>query len=227
MYKEKIVCFIDILGFGEMIDRQYLNDPDKIYSILSEIRTSIIDWIGTPIASKIDLQITQFSDSVVFSFLPQHHYLMTFNFLKELSIKVIIKHKVIFRGGVTYGSIFHDQEFIFGPAMNCAYRLESKEAIYPRVIIDKSVLELRNEDGKTISDYSGQFIFKLVDSEYSYIDYIIDVLAYANQRDYYDLLRSIIEDGLGSDNLKVRAKYEWMKDQYNLAKEKYTDLIPL
>jgi hypothetical protein len=226
-YKEKIVCFIDILGFGEMVERKYLNDPTTIYSILSEIKTSIIDWVGTPIASKIDLQITLFSDCIVFSFVPDRHYFMTFNFLKELSIKMIMKYKVLFRGGITYGKVVHDSEVIFGPAMNCAYWLESEEAGSPRIVIDKKALSLKNEDDKTIADYPGQFVFKLTENGYSYIDYIVDVNGYLNQADYYNILRSIITKGLESPKLRVKEKYEWMRDEYNRAKANYQDLVPI
>lgn len=225
-YKNKIVCFIDILGFADMIDRKYISDPGKIYDILSEIKTSITDWAEAPIASKIDLQITQFSDCIVFSFVPTRHYFMTFNFFKELSIKMIMKHGVIFRGGITYGQIFHDPEMIYGPAMNRSYRLESKEAVYPRIIIDKSALELKDDDGKTISDYPGQFVFQLTASGYSYIDYIVDVNSYVNQHEYYERLRSLINKGLVLPE-GIREKYEWMRDEYNKAKQNYAELITI
>lgn len=236
IYNDKIVCFIDILRFGDMIEHEYLNDPEKIYAILSEIKTSILDWGKAPIASKIELQITQFSDCIVFSFIPTRHYFMTFHFFKELSIKMIMKHRVIFRGGITYGQIFHDSEMIFGPAMNRAYRLESKEAIYPRIIIDKSALGLKDDNGKTISDYPGQFVFQLTATGYSYIDYIIDVSSYVNQQDYYENLRNIISKGLAfpdkkkprpSEDSNIIAKYEWMRDEYNKAKENYSQLITI
>lgn len=225
-YKEKIVCFIDILGFGDMIDRKYLADPTKIYAVLSEIKTSITDWGNTPIASNIDLQITQFSDCIVFSLVPTQHYFMTFNFFKELSIKMVMNHGVIFRGGITYGQIFHDSEMIFGPAMNRAYRLESKEAVYPRIIIDKSALELKDDDGKTISDYPGQFVFQMTATGYPYIDYIVDVNSYVNQHEYYEKLRSIISKGLVLPE-GIREKYGWMRDEYNKAKQNYSKLITI
>jgi hypothetical protein len=226
-YKEKIVCFIDILGFGEMVEGEYINTPEKIYSILSEIKTLIIGWVGTPIASKIDLQITLFSDCIVFSFLPDRHYFMTFHFFKELSIEMVIKYNLLFRGGITYGKIFHDAEMVFGPAMNCAYRLESKLAIFPRIIIDSSALSLKNDDDKTIAEYTGQFVFRISDNSYSYVDYIFDVNGYVNQSEYYGRLRSIISKGLASENPGIKAKYEWMKGEYNQATATFSNLVPI
>ena len=224
MYKEKIVCFIDILGFGEMVDSQYLSDPEKMCNILEEIRNSIVEWVGVPVAKKIDLQITQFSDCIVFSFVSNKHYFMTFNFMKDLSIKMVIKHAVLFRGGITFGKVFHNPETIFGPAMNCAYKLESEQAVYPRIVIDKKALDLKDDDGKTIAEYPGQFVFKLTDTGFSYIEYIVDVVGYADQNIFYSALRAIIAKGLLSSNPRVKEKYEWMREEYNKAKVNYPDL---
>jgi hypothetical protein len=223
IYKNKIVCFIDILGFGDMVSKEFPDDGMKIYSILTNISNSISSWSAQPISSDIDIVITQFSDSLIFSFLPTSHYFMTFHFFKELSVKMV-ELGIVFRGGITYGKIYHDEEFVFGPAFNEAYRLESKIAIVPRIIIDNLALELKNDDGKRINDYSGQFIFKVNESDYSYVDYIVDVNGYTTQKTYYERLRRLIIRGLESDDLRVREKYLWMKAEFNLAKETYEAL---
>jgi hypothetical protein len=44
------------------------------------------------------------------------------------------------RGAVTVGLIHHDEHIVFGPALNRAYELESKVAIYPRILIDAPAL---------------------------------------------------------------------------------------
>ncbi len=225
-YKDKIVCFIDILGFKSMVEVQYLEAPVKLYEILSKIRMAIRDWERTAIASNIDLQITQFSDSIIFSFIPTGHYFMTLHFFKELCI-AMIGDNVVFRGGITYGKIFHDKEFVFGPAMNEAYRLENEQAKFPRIIIDDKALGLKNDDGKTILDYPDQPVFKIESSGYSYVNYITDVVGYVNPDRYYENLKTIISNGLAHDIESVRAKYEWMKIEYNKAKENFQELSML
>jgi hypothetical protein len=127
----------------------HVGDPGKIYSIVSKIRKAIEDWSHTEITQNIDLQLTQFSDSIVFSFVPAGHYFMNFSFFKELAVATV-NEGVVFRGGTTFGKIHHDSEFALVPAMNEAYRLESKIAGSARIIIDESVLGLENDDGKTI-----------------------------------------------------------------------------
>ena len=225
-YKNKIVCFIDILGFGKMVSKEYLDNPFMIYSILRKIDGFIRDWFNATINSESELEITQFSDSIVLSVLPVGHYFMNFNFFKELSI-AMIKEGVVFRGGITYGQIHHDTEFVFGPAMNCAYYLESKIANYPRILLDKSVLDLKNDDDKVIADYPGQFVIAIEESGYSHIDYIKDVRAYTDQATYYQKLREMISKGLQSDDDSIKNKYEWMKKENNRAKENFSELEAL
>lgn len=54
------------------------------------------------------------------------------------------------RGGVTKGQFFVDDTFVWGPALVDAYLLESKDAIYPRIIIDESVI---SDTGKHLADW--------------------------------------------------------------------------
>jgi hypothetical protein len=226
-YKEKVVCFIDILGFREMVNVEYADHPEKIYKILSQISMSIMEWSKTAITQGLDLQITQFSDSIVFSFVPTKHYFMNFSFFKELAIQMI-NQEVIFRGGITYGKIFHNTEFVFGPGMIQAYHLESKLAIVPRIIIDDLAMNLKDEVGKSIKDYTGQFVFKMEDTGQAFIDYIFDVFPYTmDQAVFYSKLRQIISKGLQNADPKVVAKYEWMKVEYNQAKSKFPGLVLL
>ena len=49
----------------------------------------------------------------------------------------------VFRGGVAYGDLYYekDRSILFGPAVNEAYQLESKVAIYPRIALSNFVAE--------------------------------------------------------------------------------------
>lgn len=55
----------------------------------------------------------------------------------------LLKGKILFRGGVYYGDAYVDTErnMFFGPAVVEAYKLESKTAVHPRIIIDSFVAE--------------------------------------------------------------------------------------
>lgn len=47
------------------------------------------------------------------------------------------------RGGISYGDVYFDlnRNMIFGSAVNKSYSIESKEAIYPNIVIEKNLAE--------------------------------------------------------------------------------------
>jgi hypothetical protein len=47
------------------------------------------------------------------------------------------------RGGVTFGDAFVDSDGCFGPAVNEAYRLESEDAIFPRILLSNKIGSLQ------------------------------------------------------------------------------------
>jgi hypothetical protein len=51
------------------------------------------------------------------------------------------------RGAITFGLFYADSEFVHGPALNEAYLLESRQAVYPRVILDDMAMQALHEGG--------------------------------------------------------------------------------
>lgn len=169
-YEDRIVCFIDLLGFKSAIDQslsegrvrirlyETIHDlkPEKVLNeTYGNIPFFFLDKAGTIKPSRDVLQgdlrehfgdsypiaVTQFSDSFVLSCPSNNHascslllkavYLIHLMYFYNLGMMV--------RGGITKGKIIHEEGgALFGPAMNEAYRLESKEAKNPRVLIDES-----------------------------------------------------------------------------------------
>ena len=113
----------------------------KIYSF-SIIRANINNYLD---AVKLDLaayhqkvKVTIISDSVIISALKDD----ADEFFKVVA-KIYCDYyglDFILRGAITYGKLYHEGN-IFGSGYIEAYRLESKEAITPRIIIDEKVLQ--------------------------------------------------------------------------------------
>jgi len=84
------------------------------------------------------ITITQFSDSFVFS-CPADNHASCSMILKCVYLVHLIYYcnlGMMVRGGISIGKLVHEEAgALFGPAMNEAYALESKSAIYPRVVI--------------------------------------------------------------------------------------------
>lgn len=52
-----------------------------------------------------------------------------------------LEHNILSRGSITYGDLFIDDLMVFGSALIQAYELESKVAVFPRVVLSKQVQE--------------------------------------------------------------------------------------
>lgn len=158
----RIVCFMDILGFSDYIN-QY--DLDITSTVLQDIKASfdlakkhLLDHKTPQNENTIKyLKYQTFSDNVCISmpfFDNENDFLSNFTVLISYvkGFQSIMMAKGFFtRGGISIGSYYADNNIIFSTGLVKAYLLESKKAIYPRIIIDKEIInKLNNYDQKNI-----------------------------------------------------------------------------
>jgi class 3 adenylate cyclase len=167
-YEERLVCFIDLLGFKSAIDEsesspQVLN---ALHEALSELEGGrLVNLLHQSVPAMTEtgelttcekagtthiaqehwrMVVTQFSDSFVLSCSAENtgSCLMLLQAIDKLQ-NIFFRHLgMLMRGGVSLGPLIHVQGGpLFGPAMNEAYRIESKCAIYPRVLVDAKAAE--------------------------------------------------------------------------------------
>jgi hypothetical protein len=230
-YENRVALFIDILDFQGIINRtidEKNDNPEKIqklYDTLELIRHVLN--VGIFNTEQTTRRITQFSDSIVISFKADQNGEI-FNLLADIHFltKLLVKNDVLCRGGIAYGKLIHDDKFVFGPALIDAYHAESKAAHYPRIILDKTILQLaakfhNNEYNSPEWELGSIFTMLNKDTdEMFYIDYIEKgewgnlIIDYSKQQ-YVDKLRQIIQQGVKSPRPDIKVKYGWMQDKYN------------
>lgn len=171
----RFVCFIDILGFSDMIDEY---DEDDTSTVLQDIQLAFSEALKTienssNTINKEDikhLKYQLFSDCVSISipyFDRQDDFLSNFNLISSFirGFQLVMMSMGFFtRGGLSIGSYYSDNNIIFSKGLVNAYLLESKKAIYPRVIVDTKVLE-------KIKKYSDDNIFHHGINNYLVVDW--------------------------------------------------------
>jgi hypothetical protein len=216
-YQNRTVAFIDILGFSQLI-----ND-DKVSLIKNALDecASVIDEIADK-PSILGLRSAQFSDSIIISAqlgaIPVNTIMANVyvvDFVRTLALK-LLNFGVLCRGGVTTGKLYHDERHCFGPALLRAHELESKVAVYPRIVIDERIYRqtgpflpqgiFRSNDGLLILD-----IFKR--------EALIKLFGNA-PHETMSRFKKIIEDMQSSNNgdLRTMAKIDWAITNVNWAK---------
>jgi hypothetical protein len=171
MYKNKFIAFIDILGFGALVEKSAeIHDiaesildalismnPQLLHQAMfgslheEKIPEERLDDVKAVVAtmnlnmSKMHpVTISYFSDSLVLSAEADDVIASQtiLELLAKLSIKLWDEYSLLIRGGVTLGKLVHTENGpLFGPAMNRAYYLESQEAVTPRIIFDDHCME--------------------------------------------------------------------------------------
>lgn len=242
-YQDRVVIFIDILGFKELLNEttdKEGNDNEKGINKLTQAYKSIRDvWDLDKVASdssilkktsKQDKQITIFSDCIVISF-PAKEKSEIFYTLLEVKWMILrlISQGILCRGAISYGKLLHNDKFIFGPALVEAYILESKAANYPRVILDRSIIDLagsarsENHTKEEEIEYVESLLEKDLDGMY-YIDYFAKAQEELDDPQYdfpiyIQTLGDKIRHGMNSSKhpskADIRVKYIWMKEKYN------------
>lgn len=171
MYEDRCIAFIDLLGFGGLVEKSSSDGdlPEKILAALTSIQPRNIEeeayaLINHELCPPEEIEnvraalkemtqnmkiihpvtITYFSDSLVLSAKSDDVIAtqLILELLAKLSIKLWSDHSLLLRGGITEGKLIHIENGpLFGPAMNRAYYLESELAKNPRILIDSACIE--------------------------------------------------------------------------------------
>lgn len=240
-YENRVVLFLDILGFKNIIDNTLekgKEKPKEINRIYTELE-KIGNFVNSNLNKKgSSVNVTQFSDSIIVSFLDEDSNLlsMLFKTIQRLVIN-LVNEGFLCRGAISIGELVHSDRVVFGPALNDAYETETKAALYPRVILDKSIMELSKKnlnsqldlfgfpirssysDPESTNSRSEHYLKRDTDEKY-YINYfpenIMDFKSQLNIQIYLQNLRTIIINGSKHTKPDLKVKYGWMKNKYNI-----------
>lgn len=243
IYEYRILAFVDILGFKNMIyqsacnlqEQKRISNAMKIIHSYKELNDTCFDGMGL---RPYGVQVTTFSDSAIISY-PISFDGGLFHVLMDLiHLQIDLSNLGIFiRGGISIGLAHHDEFNAFGPAMNDAYILESKEAKFPRIILTGQTL---NSGVAASKDHQNPFDISLLYSiikqdtdGFYYLDYLrqFQELDYP-EYDYYRWLANIRAHLIFNLNLyhsdsKIYPKYLWMLNYWNDVLNSSNLTIPL
>jgi len=183
VYRPAVVTFLDILGFSSLVKNGTAEEVAKVLSTLRRFAES--KQFKEP--DDTDAISLNFSDCIIrIRFLDGINQQQPIGHLFHEILDLVhiqgelVPHRILIRGGMTMGDICATGSTVFGPAMVTAYELESRSAIYPRIVIDPVLLNsvrvdhrLRAADNSV--DYELQAIRNLIrrgESGAWFVDYL-------------------------------------------------------
>lgn len=235
-YEERVVAFIDILGFKNIVDKTVgedgIENEKKIDEILEafQVISNIVhpdEWLTQHGSTKM---VSIFSDSIIISFNAKDQAEVFHTLLELLWVQMeLIKYGFLCRGAVTYGKLIHQENYAFGPAFIEAYILESKAALYPRIILSEEIIHIGkiNHGHQHFEEDEEEYIKNLlgVDSDgLYYIDYFLNACSEFDWPEcefplYLEKLKEIVHEGLAVsrkyNRVDLRIKFQWLKMRYN------------
>ncbi len=219
--KVNYIASIDLLGIKNVIrmddNDEHLNRIHNIYQSWLQIYRDD-SWLR-------ELQIKIFSDNIVIA-IPETAKDAAEKLLEFVSYMCIhfLEKGYKPRGGICKGRIFIDHVFVWGKGLLHAYEMESKEAFYPRILVDEEIIHTLSPHVKK------QLILRDKDDNKMYLNYIqafgdnaqgrkekIDRIRIwleaeiqkDNEQDFYDRVKN-------EDQAKILAKLLWLRNYLDL-----------
>jgi hypothetical protein len=245
-YEEQFTAFVDFLGFGEISAKTDEATRLKVLDLLlslSALRGEFDLQSTTEGNSKrisIKPAISTFSDHIVISYSLQPIYsemgsderpgtnIILFQFVQLLAriAAAALRIGFLVRGGATIGKLYHARGVVFGEALVDAFHIESRTAIYPRVVLSPKITGrpmwmqstrdiVRGYDGLYHFDYFSFLLFTAVNPGDKYAD---------NLKAWYDDVVEIVTRNLSehesNGRLNELAKWAWFAREFRSGLER-------
>jgi len=182
VYEKKLFTFIDILGF-ECLVNSSKDDPNKIWEIYDLLKTTreMAQRFTRQKLNILQVDLTQyayhmFSDIITMSCPYKSHddLVALAAWAMIYQYKMLAERGIFLRGAMVYGDVYEEKDIVFGPAIISAYHLERNKALWPRVLVDQSVLGLltNQERKRDFAEY-----LREDDNGLVFLDYLRELFA--------------------------------------------------
>ena len=208
------ICYFDIMAYHCLIEKYGENHFLKIIYALMDVVSETLS----------DIKCHIFSDNIIFFSPISENDDLNNNRIVEIIKQAFLlqrnlmgQYRIILRGAITTGNLFYNGNFIYGNGLIKSYDMESKEAVYPRIIIDSDIID----NNKYVLDICKNWVSVDDDDRY-FISYLslqtglVISLSYLNM--HKEFVRGWLKQPLSDC---VKKKYEWCKKYHNYICELY------
>jgi hypothetical protein len=219
--KDKFVAFIDVMGFSSLVNRDSVTDLESYFLKVTEV----LDKIKT---DKGEIESFLISDAIILIAPSGLKGLKDIILATRRIQSALLWKKILLRGAISYGQVFYDKKdnIIVGKGFIKAYLLE-QEAIYPRVILDPSIIKIVGDDKEAFinaiqkglgDEYDDRLIYKQsqfskINDDCIFIDYANkSVLQLSLNENIKKVYETIAKNLYGEQ--KLYSKYVWLRDYF-------------
>lgn len=207
-----IVAFIDILGVSAKIKESVQNAIQDIWIFCHRVKK---------MTYKTRIKVKIFSDNIFLCASLENEDVLSvlnefFSVINGIETTMINANQSFVRGAIVVGNIHFEDNFVLGEALLKAYELESKVAIFPRIVIDESVfLYIKKESLYFKKDTDGFYFYNFLKfAGYLYTD------SQTNKKERFLNLQKfkaniLVNYKKNKGNYAVIQKMNWLKQYLN------------
>jgi hypothetical protein len=200
-----LVALLDVLGYKNQInsDRSSGNEAfkKKLEAALAVLTT----------INETEIVYQAISDTIIIA---ANASTQLSEFIRTIAIvqRAFLKNGLLIRGGVAFEQHFKSGNLTYSHALAIAHELEQKQAVYPRIVVDKSVFQMIQSGTK----FSLEDLKKLEDEKMICVQNGIHFVnsAMIDLDEYFQNARSIFlteKEQLDSNEHEL-AKHRWLQD---------------
>lgn len=206
-YKKMVAIFVDVIGYKNINDFSVKHELHRLFHEEVAIHAHRQAEIPHVI---YDRKVFGFSDCAYFFFYYKDGiederkndvnlaYIAAYNV--SLTILRLMSRGFLARGGVAFGDVYIDELGFFGPAVERAHEIESKEAFFPRLQFDQHLGRSVFEWDHDVSDKDPSLI-----SMYDEVPFVTEVEDGAYFVNLFNVLQRSGQFVVGTDVLTIDA----------------------
>jgi hypothetical protein len=215
-----VVLVIDELG---ATSRMITGLTDDVLAERITILQRARDWLGSPETAFFE-SVVVYTDNLVHG-APVTEYAdpsgrlgMTINAASFYQLELALSGTIL-RGGITLGDHHQSESLVAGPALIEAHHLESKVAVFPRIVLSDATLEAVAQGISEGSPFDQQLLVD--EDDQLFVSYLNVTEDYdGGPADQLKLLgdhRDVILRGLADTQSQARphAKWQWLADYHD------------
>lgn len=243
VYENRIVAFLDILGWKEAIKKsskdceltKHLGVSIKNIETYAQFLDKSRQMFGDSEFCK-DQQLTHFSDSILLSVKADKDGQSSLLWILQPIVSQLLNLGLFVRGGIAYGGLIHRNAIAYGPALIKAYELE-QTAVYPRIVLEPMLADewgrgqryyhdelfltdktwRRDKDGLSFYDFLQPFMAGHFDKSSHTIDGVRVILEQVRPKIIANL-------SIFKNDPRVSMKYGWLAAYFNEMIDEYPEV---
>lgn len=192
---------VDVLAYRYRLEKDqkdgslsFKDDLEKALRIFDNVNSAVF-------------KVQAISDTIILTCTNHENFIEFLDVLKNVFI-TFLECGLFIRGGIAYSRHFENGRLTYSHAIARAHELESKAAIYPRIILDKNIIDMCESTNicpnifikKYLVKYNGVYFLHLIDEK--------------NWQNVYELVSRIYDEDKNEiqTNEAAFAKHQWFEN---------------